>query len=92
MYGPRRRLLLGAVVALLLVVTALAAPRHFVGDRARVLNVGRTHLSPVSWPQRGQAALVLGDGRTAVSPHEQPAPIASLAKVMTAYLTLERTR
>ena len=39
---------------------------------------------------RGQAALVLGDGRPAASPHEQPAPIASLAKVMTAYLTLRR--
>ena len=33
---------------------------------------------------------MLGDGRPAVSPHERPAPIASLAKVMTAYLTLER--
>jgi D-alanyl-D-alanine carboxypeptidase (penicillin-binding protein 5/6) len=42
------------------------------------------------WPQRGQAALVLGNGRPAASPHEQPLAIASLAKVMTAYLTLER--
>jgi D-alanyl-D-alanine carboxypeptidase (penicillin-binding protein 5/6) len=33
---------------------------------------------------------VLGNGRVAASPDEQPAPIASLAKVMTAYLTLER--
>ena len=33
---------------------------------------------------------MLGDGRPAASPHEQPVPIASLAKVMTAYLTLER--
>jgi D-alanyl-D-alanine carboxypeptidase (penicillin-binding protein 5/6) len=33
--------------------------------------------------------LVLGNGRPAASPHEQPAPIASLAKVMTAYLTLK---
>lgn len=33
---------------------------------------------------------MLGAGRPAVSPGEQPAPIASLAKVMTAYLTLER--
>ncbi len=38
----------------------------------------------------GAAALVLGHGRPAASPHEQPVPIASLAKVMTAYLTLER--
>jgi len=33
---------------------------------------------------------MLGDGRPAASPDQQPAPIASLAKVMTAYLTLER--
>jgi D-alanyl-D-alanine carboxypeptidase (penicillin-binding protein 5/6) len=33
---------------------------------------------------------VLGNGRPAASPHEQPVAIASLAKVMTAYLTLER--
>ena len=51
---------------------------------------GRNDLSAVRWPQSGQAALVLGNGRPAASPHEQPVPIASLAKVMTAYLTLER--
>jgi D-alanyl-D-alanine carboxypeptidase (penicillin-binding protein 5/6) len=44
----------------------------------------------VGWPQQGQAAFVLGDGRPAASPHEQPVPIASLAKVMTAYLILKR--
>ena len=38
---------------------------------------------------QGQAALVLGNGRPAASPGEQPVPIASLAKVMTAYLTLK---
>jgi len=32
---------------------------------------------------------VLGNGRPVVSPHEHPVPIASLAKVMTAYLVLE---
>ncbi len=32
---------------------------------------------------------MLGNGRPAASPHESPAPIASLAKVMTAYLTLK---
>jgi D-alanyl-D-alanine carboxypeptidase (penicillin-binding protein 5/6) len=49
-----------------------------------------TDVPAVSWPQQGQAALVLSNGRPAASPHEQPAPIASLAKVMTAYLTLKR--
>jgi D-alanyl-D-alanine carboxypeptidase (penicillin-binding protein 5/6) len=33
---------------------------------------------------------VVGNDAPAASPHEQPAPIASLAKVMTAYLTLKR--
>jgi D-alanyl-D-alanine carboxypeptidase (penicillin-binding protein 5/6) len=84
-YGRRRRrALLGAVVALLLVYTAFAAARHPPGDK------GRIYWSPVRWPRRGEAALVLGNGRPAASPHEHPAPIASLAKVMTAYLTLER--
>jgi D-alanyl-D-alanine carboxypeptidase (penicillin-binding protein 5/6) len=34
--------------------------------------------------------LVLGDGHPVASPGEQPVPIASLAKVMTAYLVLKR--
>ncbi|HUA48220.1 MAG TPA: hypothetical protein VMA77_23480 [Solirubrobacteraceae bacterium] len=47
--------------------------------------------SAVSWPQQGQAAFVLGSDRPAASPQQQtPVAIASLAKVMTAYLTLER--
>jgi D-alanyl-D-alanine carboxypeptidase (penicillin-binding protein 5/6) len=89
--GRRRRVLLGVVLALLLAHAALATARHRLNDKARILNDNhRTYRSPVSWPQCGQAAFVLGNGRPAASPHEQPAPIASLAKVMTAYLTLER--
>jgi D-alanyl-D-alanine carboxypeptidase (penicillin-binding protein 5/6) len=68
----------------LLAATAFAAARHLHNDK------GRTYLSPVGWPRRGQAAIVLGTGQPAVSPHEQPVPIASLAKVMTAYLILKR--
>lgn len=92
MCGPRhRRALLGAVLALLLACTAFAAARHPLDDQALVLDdQGRSDLSPVRWPQRGQAALVLGTGRPAASPDEQAAPIASLAKVMTVYLTLAR--
>jgi len=76
--------LLGAVLALVLAATAFAASRQPLTDK------GRTYLSPTRWPRRGQGAIVLGNARPAVSPHEQPVPIASLAKVMTAYLTLER--
>jgi serine-type D-Ala-D-Ala carboxypeptidase (penicillin-binding protein 5/6) len=101
--GPRRRrrrVLLGAVLVLLLAAAAVAAPRHLAKDEGNVplapgaagpaIHADRPYLSQVSWPRRGQAALVLGNGRPTASPHEQPAPIASLAKVMTAYLTLER--
>jgi D-alanyl-D-alanine carboxypeptidase (penicillin-binding protein 5/6) len=91
-YGRRRRrALLGAVLALLLACTAFAAARHPLNEQTSVLNdQGRSDLSPVRWPQSGQAALVLGTGRPAASADEQPVPIASLAKLMTAYLTLER--
>jgi serine-type D-Ala-D-Ala carboxypeptidase (penicillin-binding protein 5/6) len=80
----RRRVLLGTLLALLLAATAFAVPRHPLNAQ------GSNDLSSAGWPRRGQAALVLGNGRPAASPHEQPAAIASLAKVMTAYLTLER--
>ena len=73
-----------ACLALLLAATAFAAARHLPNDKHP------THLSPIRWPRRGQAALVVGNDRPAASPYEQPVPIASLAKVMTAYLTLKR--
>jgi D-alanyl-D-alanine carboxypeptidase (penicillin-binding protein 5/6) len=90
----RRRLLLGVVLVALLAHTAgqlLNDTGHVRMPTARTRNhLRRTHLSAVSWPQQGQAALVLGNGRRAANPGEQPVPIASLAKVMTAYLTLKR--
>jgi D-alanyl-D-alanine carboxypeptidase (penicillin-binding protein 5/6) len=71
-------------LALLLAATALAAARHLPKDK------GRTFVAPAGWPQRGQGAFVIGNGRPTASPHQQPVAIASLAKVMTAYLTLKR--
>src|SRR4051812_17675180 len=83
-YGRRRRrVLLGAVLALFLAVTAYAAPHHLLNDK------NRSYLSTDGWPRLGQGAYVLGNGRPVVSPHERPVPIASLAKVMTAYLVLK---
>ncbi len=87
MYGRRRRralLVFGALLALLLSYAAFAAARHPLNDN------GHTDASAVRWPQQGQAALVLGNRRPGASPHEQPVAIASLAKVMTAYLIVER--
>jgi D-alanyl-D-alanine carboxypeptidase (penicillin-binding protein 5/6) len=91
-YGPttrygrrRRRVLLGVALALLLAATAFAAGRHLLNADDK----DRAYLSTDGWPHRGQGAYVLGNGQPAVSPDEQPVPIASLAKVMTAYLVLK---
>ena len=67
-----------------LAYTAFAAERNSPSDSSR------TYVSSAGWPEQGQAALVIGSARPAASPDEQPVPIASLAKVMAAYLTLER--
>ena len=90
----RRRLLLGVLLVLLLPLTT----SHLLNDTGYVHvpiqrkrnDRPRTSMSAISWPQQGQAALVLGDGRPAASPDEHPVPIASVAKVMTAYLVLKR--
>jgi D-alanyl-D-alanine carboxypeptidase (penicillin-binding protein 5/6) len=86
--------LLGVVLVLLLAYVAgqlLSDAGHVrmpaAGNRS---NQRHTYMSAIGWPQQGQAALVLGNDRPAASPSEQPVPIASLAKVMTAYLTLAR--
>jgi serine-type D-Ala-D-Ala carboxypeptidase (penicillin-binding protein 5/6) len=77
--------LLGAALVVALTVAAVAAAGHLLhsGDR------DRAYLATDGWPLHGQAAYVLGNGRPAASPHEKPVPIASVAKVMTAFLVLE---
>jgi serine-type D-Ala-D-Ala carboxypeptidase (penicillin-binding protein 5/6) len=79
-----------AGLAVLLAHTTFPAAAQLLGAKGRIPGgKDRSHLSAVRWPHQGQAALVIGSGRPAVSPHEQPVPIASLAKVMAAYLVLE---
>jgi D-alanyl-D-alanine carboxypeptidase (penicillin-binding protein 5/6) len=93
-YGARRRRLLFSVVLVLLLAHTAG---QLVNDAGHVRmptargrnDPRRTYVSAVRWPPLGQAALVVGNGRPAASPGGQPVPIASLAKVMTAYLTLE---
>jgi D-alanyl-D-alanine carboxypeptidase (penicillin-binding protein 5/6) len=97
----RRRALLGGTVALvaayatlgpagLLDGKATARDPISVPNGAHMGNNEIAHVPRGSWPPRGQAALVVGNGQAAVSPHEQPVPIASVTKVMTAYLVLKR--
>jgi len=86
----RRRRLPGVVVALLFAGAAFAAVHPLLEGESGIRTMDPVHLSGAGWPQQGQAALVLGNGRPAASPGERPVAIASLAKVMTAYLTLRR--
>lgn len=70
------------VVLAVVAVTVGAAIRRSHDD-------SRTHyLGASGWPAHGQASYVLGTGGPQSSPGQRPAPIASLAKVMTAYLAL----
>ena len=87
----RRRALFAAALALL-AAAALVAPRHLPNDDALVNDSSgaeRAYLSTDGWPLQGQGAYVVGNGRPAVSPHQHPVPIASVAKVMTAYVVLK---
>jgi hypothetical protein len=100
----RRRALLGTAAVLSLAYIAFSGAGQLWNDNGPIpsdpgrvlhikgpaLNKDRTDPPAVNWPQSGQAAFVLGDDRPSASPYQRPAPIASLAKVMTAYLTLER--
>jgi D-alanyl-D-alanine carboxypeptidase (penicillin-binding protein 5/6) len=101
-YGRRRRRVLLGAVLVLLAATLFPAVHHLLsnaaGGSSQLNGKGgssvfdaqdRGYLSTDGWPLDGQGAYVLGNGRPAVSPHEQPVPIASVAKVMTAYLVLK---
>jgi D-alanyl-D-alanine carboxypeptidase (penicillin-binding protein 5/6) len=90
----RRRLLLAVVLILLLAYAAGHAvnkPGYAPMPPARPSTEHRRALvTSVSWPAQGQAAVALGKERPTASPAQHPVPIASLAKVMTAFLTLKR--
>jgi serine-type D-Ala-D-Ala carboxypeptidase (penicillin-binding protein 5/6) len=80
-----------ALLTLVLVAAPIALAFHLLaGGKADIAERPGAHALHAGggWPSQGQAALVVGGGRAASSPGQEPAPIASLAKVMTAYLTL----
>src|SRR3954447_17797083 len=52
------------------------------GGRADPVGLGR--VSGDVWPAYGQAAIQIGQSRIQAGPDQRPAPIASVAKVMTA--------
>jgi serine-type D-Ala-D-Ala carboxypeptidase (penicillin-binding protein 5/6) len=99
--APRRlpRIL---IAGLLVVIAAIAAARSFhsltsssstVGSPIDVLrsehDSARGEALPGTvWPGYGQAAVQIGQAQIQAGPNQRPAAIASVAKVMTAYLML----
>jgi D-alanyl-D-alanine carboxypeptidase (penicillin-binding protein 5/6) len=81
-----RRLIVSVVGCVVVLVLATAAA---VALRTRDADSRRTYLSTNGWPATGQGAYQLGSAQPAASPDEQPVPIASLAKVMTALVVLQ---
>ncbi len=84
------------VAGILLVIAALASAfgsKLFASSSSRVKSpiVHRQlgdALPGTVWPADGQAAIQIGSSAVRVGPNQHPAPIASVAKVMTAYLVL----
>jgi serine-type D-Ala-D-Ala carboxypeptidase (penicillin-binding protein 5/6) len=90
-YGPvtRRKPKRGRQLQLILVMVVLAASTIVIG-RYLLSDERRNYLSSDGWPTEGQGAYQVGDETPAASANQHAVPIASLAKVMTAYLVLQR--
>jgi D-alanyl-D-alanine carboxypeptidase (penicillin-binding protein 5/6) len=84
-HAPRKRRHLRWFVAVVVVAAGatVGAARYYLSDERR------DYLASNGWPTEGQGAYRVGDETPRASANEQPVPIASLAKVMTAYLVLK---
>jgi len=83
------RWLLAALLAIAAIALAAATSSSRTTSRVEVLRSERPAVPSTVWPADGQAAFVLtGQARPHAGPNQHAAPIASLAKVMTAYLVL----
>ncbi len=99
--APRRRsgLLTGGLLVVIAAIAAVVGHQLLASSsstttpsRSSVAS-GRQHvrggaLPSVAWPAYGQAAVQIGQAQAQAGPNQHPAPIASVAKVMTAYLVL----
>lgn len=87
---PRTRAAVALVLAVLVlsVITFWAVLRPGHPGQAGVSSPIPVQLAG-AWPAEGQAAIQVEGSAVQASPDERPAPIASVAKVMTAYLILK---
>jgi D-alanyl-D-alanine carboxypeptidase (penicillin-binding protein 5/6) len=77
------------LLALALSATGCSAPQPTSPSRPAARPVRTAAVPAGSWPHDGQASYALA-GQVVDSPAQRPVPIASVAKLMTAYLTLRR--
>lgn len=75
---------IGVTLVLLAAVAAWLPGRLIWTPASRQTQLGKVR---ITWPARGQAAIEI-DSHTAATPAARPVPIASIAKVMTAYVVL----
>jgi D-alanyl-D-alanine carboxypeptidase (penicillin-binding protein 5/6) len=77
---------------LVVALVAIVAGAALTGAGVRLLARDATggYASSHGWPAQGQGAYQLGADDPVASPAQRPAPIASLAKVMTAYVVLAK--
>jgi serine-type D-Ala-D-Ala carboxypeptidase (penicillin-binding protein 5/6) len=91
----RTRIRWARVAGLLLVSAAIAAALGLQLPASPPWTASNGHrgalgkaLPGTVWPESGQAAVQIGRSQVRTSPNQHAAPIASVAKVMTAYLVL----
>jgi D-alanyl-D-alanine carboxypeptidase (penicillin-binding protein 5/6) len=87
LHNPRRRRQRRRLIAAATVL-ALLAVGGYAGWRSSYSGSRTVNFTAAGWPAQGQASIAVGSGAIESSPDQQPAPIASVAKVMTAYLVL----
>src|SRR5581483_1841456 len=86
--GRRIRIRKVRVAGLLVLAAASAAVLGYPSlDTSSPPAASRT-LPGTVWPAAGQAAVEIGQAEVQAGPNQHPAAIASVAKVMTAYLVL----
>jgi serine-type D-Ala-D-Ala carboxypeptidase (penicillin-binding protein 5/6) len=79
----------GILVAGLLAAIAALVYHVLAAPSSRVASAARESVPGSVWPAAGQAAFVrTGEAQVHAGPNQHAAPIASVAKVMTAYLVL----
>jgi serine-type D-Ala-D-Ala carboxypeptidase (penicillin-binding protein 5/6) len=76
------------VAALFVVIAAIVAIERHHSPGSSSESRRRESLPSAVWPADGQAALQVGQSPVKAGPNQHRAPIASVAKVMTAYLVL----